>query len=129
MLASVIAFLESFIAGLGFLAAFLAAYTLVLPLREWRLIREGNVAAAVVLGGSLIGFTLPLAEAVRQSSQFSEMILWSAIALIVQLLAFFALRLLRRDAAAAIERGDMAEAVLLASASIALGLLCAASLA
>jgi putative membrane protein len=129
MLSNVIAFLESFVASLMFLAAFLAAYTRVLPMREWALIREGNVAAATVLGGSLIGFTLPLAEAVRQSSRFSEMIVWSAIALIVQLLAFYALRLVRRDAAAAIERGDMAEAVLLAAGSIALGLLNAACLA
>jgi uncharacterized membrane protein YjfL (UPF0719 family) len=38
------------------------------------------------------------------------------------------MRLLRRDAVAAIERGDMAEAVLLAAGSVALGLINAACL-
>jgi len=44
------------------------------------------------------------------------------------LLCFTALRLLRRNAAAALARGDMAEAILLSSGSVVLGLLNAACL-
>jgi putative membrane protein len=50
------------------------------------------------------------------------------VALLVQLLAFGGMRLARRDAAAAIEQGDMAEAVFLAAASVALGVINAACL-
>lgn len=128
MLSGLPAFLESFGASLLLLGLFLAVYTQALPLREFKLIREGNVAAAVLLAGALIGFALPLAESVRQASGLADMAAWAAISLLVQLLVFGALRLVRRDAAAAIEQGDMAEAVFLASASVALGLINAACL-
>ena len=52
----------------------------------------------------------------------------SAIALAVQLACFAAMRLLRRDTSAALARGDMAEAVFLASVSVVLGVLNAACL-
>ena len=128
MLGSLTAFLSSFMLSLALLAGCVAAYTRLLPIEEWRLVREGNLAAAILLGGSLIGFALPLAEAVRQSSRLSEMLVWSVVSLFVQLLAFGILRAVRPDAAAAIERGDVAEAVLLAAGGIALGMLNAACL-
>jgi len=128
MIASLLAFAESFAAALVLLAAFLAAYTLILPLQEWRLIKSGNSAAALVIAGATLGFCLPLAEAIRQSSGLADMIMWAGISLAGQLLAFGVLRLWRRDAAAAIERGDMAEAITLAAFSLALGLLNAACL-
>jgi putative membrane protein len=128
MLASIGNFLIYLVSGLVLLGAFLGAYTLALPMREWELIRQGNVAAAVVVGGALLGFTLPLAEAIRHTDGFGQMVVWSAVALLVQLLGFGLMRLYRRDAAAAIEKGDMAEAVLLASGSLALGLVNAACL-
>jgi putative membrane protein len=128
MLHGLPAFLESFAASMVLFGAFLALYTLVLPMKEWHLIRQGNTAAAVLVGGAMIGFSLPLAEAVRQSAGFSDMVIWSGVALLVQLLAFGGMRLARRDAAAAIEQGDMAEAVFLAAASVALGVINAACL-
>jgi putative membrane protein len=128
MTASLLAFSESFAAALALLAAFLAAYTLLLPLKEWALIRQGNTAAALVLAGAVVGFCLPLAEAIRQSNGLSDMIVWAGISLAGQLLAFGVLRLWRKDAAAAIERGDMAEAITLATFSVVLGMLNAACL-
>jgi putative membrane protein len=108
--------------------AFLAAYTRVLPLHEWRLIREGNTAVALTLGGAMIGFAMPLAVAIVRSGNLADMAVWAVVSLLLQLLCFGALRLLRRDAGAALARGDMAEATLLASGSIALGMLNAACL-
>jgi len=128
MTASLLAFSESFAAALALLAAFLAAYTLLLPLKEWALIRQGNTASALVLAGPVVGFCLPLAEAIRQSNGLSDMIVWAGISLAGQLLAFGVLRLWRKDAAAAIERGDMAEAITLATFSVVLGMLNAACL-
>ena len=52
----------------------------------------------------------------------------AAIALAVQLLCFTAMRLIRRDARDALAKGDMAEAIVLASASVVMGILTAACL-
>jgi putative membrane protein len=97
-------------------------------MQEWALIRSGNRAAALTTGGALIGFALPLAESIRRSSDLMDMLAWAAVTVLVQLLGFGAMRLWRRDAGAAISAGDMAEAIVLASASVSLGLINAACL-
>jgi putative membrane protein len=121
-------FLLYFVTSVILLAAFLAAYTLLTHIHEWRLIRSGNTAVAVALGGAMIGFALPLASAIEHSQSLADAVVTAAIALVVQLLCFAAMRLLRRDARTALAQGDMAEGVLLASTSLTLGLLNAACL-
>jgi putative membrane protein len=128
MAASIANFLVYLVSALILLGAFLGLYTLILPMREWALIRQGNVAAAVVVGGAMVGFSLPLSEAIKRTETLPQMIAWAAVALAVQLIGFGALRLIRKDAAQAIEKGDMAEAVLLAAANLSLGLITAACL-
>ena len=110
------------------LVAFLAAYTLVTHIHEWRLIRSGNTAVSVALSGAMIGFALPLASAIVHSQSLTGSIVTAAIALVVQLLCFAAMRLLRSDARAALAQGDMAEGVFLASSSLVFGILNAACL-
>jgi putative membrane protein len=126
--ANILNFLLYFITSIILLVAFLAAYTLLTHIHEWRLIRSGNTAAAVALGGAMIGFALPLASAIVHSQSVTDMIITAAIALVVQLLCFAAMRLLRRDAGSALVQGDMAECVFLASTSVVLGMLSAACL-
>jgi putative membrane protein len=121
-------FLLYFVTSVILLAAFLAACTLLTHIHEWRLIRSGNTAVAVALGGAMIGFALPLASAIEHSQSLADAVMTAAIALVVQLLCFAAMRLLRRDARAALARGDMAEGVFLASTSLTPGLLNAACL-
>ncbi len=127
--ANVMLFLTYFGTAVLLLGAFLAAYTLLTPIREWELIRAGNAAVALSLGGAMIGFALPLAAAIGHSGSLAEMVVSAAAALVVQLACFAAMRLLRRDATAALARGDMAEGILLASVSLVLGMLNAACLA
>ena len=110
------------------LAAFLALYTLVLPGDEWGQIRQGNVAAAIVLGASMLGFSLPMASAVIHSSGLADMVVWAGIALVLQLACVAAMRLLRRGASHSIVDGNAAEATLHAAAALSLGLLNAACL-
>jgi putative membrane protein len=128
MIAALPNFLLYLVASILVLLASLAIYTLVLPMREWALIRAGNAAASLTIGGALLGFALPLAESIRRSSSLLDMLAWAIITVVVQLLGFGAVRLWRRDAAAAITAGDMAEAILLAAASVSLGLINAACL-
>ncbi len=127
-LANLPAFLTYFGTAVALFVAFLAAYTRVLPLHEWRLIRAGNTAVALALGGAMLGFAMPLAVAIARSANLADMAVWAAVSLALQLLCFAALRLLRRNAAEALASGDMAEAILLAAGSVVLGLLNAASL-
>jgi putative membrane protein len=121
-------FLLYFGTSLVLFVAFLTIYVRVLPLHEWRLIREGNTAVALVLGGAMLGFALPLATAIVRSGNLADMAVWAVVSLLLQLLCFGALRLWRRDASTALAQGDMAEATLLAVGSVALGLINAACL-
>jgi putative membrane protein len=83
---------------------------------------------ALALGGAMIGFAMPLASAIVHSQSLADSVVTAAIALVVQLLCFAAMRLLRGDGRAALAQGDMAEGVFLASTSLTLGLLNAACL-
>ena len=112
--------------SLGFVALYLAIYVRVTPYREIALIREGNAAAAASLSGSLIGFVLPLASAVTNSVNPWDMALWAAIALVVQLLAYFAVRLLVPDVGRQIPDGKLAAGLFLGATSLAAGILNAA---
>lgn len=125
---SLMNFLMYFGGSVLLLLAFLAAHTLLTHFHEWQLIRQGNTAVALALGGAMIGFSLPLAAAIVNSQNLVDATVSAAIALVVQLGCFSAMRLLRRDATAALAKGDMAEAILLASTSVTLGILNAACL-
>ena len=76
------------------IAVFIAVYTAITPYREVAFIREGNQAAAVSLGGAVLGFALPLAQSVAQSGDLEDMLTWSAVALVAQLAAYAVTRLL-----------------------------------
>jgi putative membrane protein len=125
---NILLFLLYFGTSVILLLAFLAAYTLITHIHEWRLIRSGNTAVSIALSGAMIGFSLPLASAIIHTQSLTESIMTAAIALVVQLLCFAAMRLLRRDARLALAQGDMAEGVFLASTSVVLGILNAACL-
>ena len=60
-------FLIYFGMSLVLLALFLAIYVRLTPYREFALIRDGNIAAAYSLSGSMLGFIIPLASAVEHS--------------------------------------------------------------
>ena len=61
------AFASFFATAIVLLLAFLAIYVKITPYNELTLIREGNAAAAISLGGAVIGFALPIAVAVAVS--------------------------------------------------------------
>ena len=75
MLDSLIAFITYFGTAVLLLGAFLALYTVVTPVRDWELIRAGNAAAALALGGAVLGFCLPLGMAIARSHSLADMVL------------------------------------------------------
>ena len=60
------------------LAGASALYILLTPHKEIALIREGNAAAAVSLGGVLLGLSIPLAVSLQASTNLIEIGLWGA---------------------------------------------------
>ena len=125
---NIVIFLLYFALSAGLLVVFLTIYVGLTRIHEWQLIRAGNTAVSIALGGAMIGFALPLASAIVHSQALLDAAAAAAIALAVQLSCFAAIRTLRRDAIPALVRGEIAEGVFLASTSIVLGILCAASL-
>ena len=121
-------FAAYFAASLVALGVFLGVYMAITPHREWALIRNSNSAAAISLGGAAIGFTLPLASAVVFSVSLPDMALWAGVSLVVQLIVFFAVNMALRGLSSRIEQGDQAAGITLAAASVAIGILNAASL-
>ena len=121
-------FLSYFGLAIVLLAAFCAIYVQLTPHHEFRLIRENKAAATLAFGGSLLGFCLPLHGAITNSVSLVDCAIWGAIALVVQLLAFFLLRLLVRDLSERITRNEVATGGLVAAVSLGVGLLNAASM-
>jgi putative membrane protein len=119
-------FLIYLAASLGLVALFIVLYILVTPQRELTMIRAGNQAAAISLGGAILGFAIPLSMSVAQSHNIVDMLVWSGIALIVQLGVFFLCGLVIDHEARRITEGDRATAVFIAFASISAGLIDAA---
>ncbi|WP_084631035.1 DUF350 domain-containing protein [Ferrimonas senticii] len=127
LLAGLSAFFSYFAAGFIALLLFKTIYAAITPFDEWGLIKADNQAAALSLGGALIGYTIALASAVKYSISFTDFITWAVIALVAQLLAFALVRFtLMTDIVAKIEQNHLASAIVLASINISVGLLNAA---
>ena len=113
--------------ALAILAAGAALYALVTPHREIQLIREGNAAAALSFGGVLVGIALPLAFALAASSSVLEIALWGATTIVVQLALFWVVDLILRGLPQRIKEGEIAAAVLLVGAKLAVAAILAAA--
>lgn len=120
---SVLSFLVYIIVAGVLFGLFQMAYTRLTPHKEFIQIREGNVAAAVALGGALIGFALPASNVIAYSVSVLDVVIWAVIAAVVQLLAFTATSLVLKDLSARITRGELAAAIYAASVSISVGFL------
>lgn len=114
--------------SLAVLAVFVGLYVSVTPSREIRLIRQGNVSAAICLGGAMLGFALPLASAMIHGSNLLDFLVWGLIAAVVQLLAYGASRLVFRRMGEDIVEDHIATAVITAAIAITVGILNAAAM-
>lgn len=130
LLMAILNFLAYFSGGLLALLLFKIIYVRITPHDEWQLIREqNNSAAATGFGGAIMGFSIALYSAISHSVSLTDFAIWAVIALCAQLLAFAMVRfvfmpsLVRR-----IQEGELSAGILLASVSIAVGLINAASM-
>jgi putative membrane protein len=122
------AFLSYFSVAILLLLAFCAVYVQLTPHREFALIRANKSAASLAFGGSLLGFCLPLHAAITNSVSLVDCAIWGGIALVVQLLAFLAVRAFMRDISDRIAANETAAGGFVAAVSLGVGLLNAASM-
>ena len=115
-------------AGLAitFICLYMMVYLWVTPYNELKLIKDGNIAAALGLSGSVLGFTFPLATSIFQAVHPWDMMLWALIAAIVQLLVYVAVRYSLLNVTRRIPEGQIATGIVLAAISMSAGLLNAA---
>ena len=104
-----------------------ALYILLTPHKEITLIREGNTAAAVSLGGVLLGLAIPLSASLRASTNVIEIGLWGVVTVFVQLLVFRLVDLILHGLPKRIQDGEVAAAALLVGAKLATALVIAAA--
>ena len=121
-------FLIFFVVALALVSLYLALYTLATAHNEFALIRGNVISAAVALGLSLIGFVLPLASAIVHAQSVLDCLAWGLVALVVQILAYWLVRLLMPNLSERIAGGEMASALFLGTASLAAGIINAAAM-
>ena len=109
------------------LIAAAAAYILLTPHKEITLIREGNTAAAVSLGGVLLGLAIPLSASLKASTNVIEIALWGAVTVVVQLLIFRLVDIILRGLPRRIQEGEVSAAALLVGAKLATAVILAAA--
>lgn len=125
-LSALVAFAAHLVTSAVLLGIFLGAYSLSTPYSELKLVREGNTAAAIGIGGAMIGFAIALAQAVRISGSIGETFVWGFVALFIQIAGHFVVRRFLPGLVRDITQGSMAAATTLAATAITLGLLNAA---
>jgi putative membrane protein len=76
----------------------------------------------------LIGYTIPLAKAVSQSEGMHDMLLWSGVAVVAQVVAYGITRLLVPTLSSDVKEGRTAAGIFIAAMSISIGLLNAAAM-
>ncbi|MCH8537201.1 MAG: DUF350 domain-containing protein [Alkalimonas sp.] len=110
------------------LLVFARIYSWVTPHHEFDLIRANNSAAAIAFGGALIGFSIPLSSAITHSMSLIDCAIWGAVALVVQVLTFFVVKLTLKQLPERIRQGELAAGIFSAACSIAVGMLNSASM-
>ncbi len=114
--------------AIALVLAFFVVYTRVTPYDEVLLIRQGNCAAAVSLGGTLLGFSVTIASALMHTDDYYEFAGWAALAMLIQVLVFVVATRLLRMSKDQIENNNMGFGTLLGSISLSIGLINAGSI-
>jgi putative membrane protein len=127
-LAGLPAFLVYFCMAIVVVVVYLLVYTRLTVRDEFKLIRDNDPAAAIALGLSLLGFVLPVVSAIAHAANIVDCLIWSLIALIVQVVVYYIVKIPVPNLSAKIAAGELAPAIWLGLSSLAAGALNAASM-
>src|SRR6516225_10768525 len=98
--------LLQFLLVLALLAAGIFIYMAVTPFHERELLRNGNPAAATVLGGALVAIAIPLAALLATTASLLDILVWGVVAVLLQLLTVVIVLHLLRGMRAMIKAGQ-----------------------
>ncbi len=129
LLAGLPVLVGQFATTLGLLGVGFACYNFLTPFNERRLVREGNVAAGIVVAGTLVALAIPLAATLATSASVIDILIWGLVALVIQLLTFMAAAQIISGLRGMIEGGNVAAALVLVGIQLAVALLNAGSMA
>jgi len=88
-------------------------YMWMTPYEDLKLVREGNPAAGIAMGGALVGLAVPLASAVAASVNVYDILIWGVITLIVQIGVFKVVDWILKGLPKRIENGEIGAACML----------------
>jgi putative membrane protein len=120
--------LLQFVLVLALLVAGIFIYMAITPFHERELLRNGNPAAATVLGGALVALAVPLAALLATTGALLDILVWGVVAVLLQLLTVAIVSHLFRAMRVMIEAGQIAGAIPLVAAQLSIGLLNAAAM-
>lgn len=120
--------LLQFVLVLALLVAGIFIYMAITPFHERELLRNGNPAAATVLGGALVALAVPLAALLATTGALLDILVWGVVAVLLQLLTVAIVSHLFRAMRVMIEAGQVAGAIPLVAAQLSIGLLNAAAM-
>ncbi len=104
-------------------------YEKVTPYRELDLIRSGNLAASITFAGAILGIAIPLAFAMNASLGLLDLLVWGIVTIILQSIAYVVTDFVMKDMRNRIEANEIAPAVVMMAAKLAVGAIIAAAVA
>jgi len=127
-LSSLYSYLLHLATGLAMVLVFMAIYLQVTPFKEIALIRKGCLAAALSLGGAIIGFGLTVASSLTNCDSYIAFTIWAALAAVVQLVTYLVVAWLMPGMNKALEEDNRAMGAFLGLIALAVGIVNAACL-
>ena len=110
--------------AIGLLVVGMVLFTISTPkIKEFKLIAEKNVSAAMLLGGKVVGLAIVLGAAAEYSISLMDMAIWGVIGIVSQIIVFIIAELItiRFSIQKAIEEDNRAVGTMLLSLSLAVG--------
>ena len=132
-------YMSALITGLPFLVSHLfitlcllfigiTSYIFLTPIKELKLIKNGNISASISFSGALLGIGIPLASSLSVSNSILEIIIWGLTAIVLQLLCFKVTDTFLKDLSKRIEDNQLATSILLFSIKISVSLINSAAI-
>ena len=132
-------YISALITGLPFLISHLfitlclvfigiTSYIFLTPIKELKLIKDGNLSASISFAGALLGIGIPLASSLSVSNSILEIIIWGLTAIVLQLLCFKVTDTFLKDLSKRIEDNQLATSILLFSIKISVSLINSAAI-
>jgi len=125
-LPAIISYAIHLLTASALLVVFFIFYTYVTTIDEVLLIRQGNNAAMLSLGGALVGFSLTIGSSLLHTSNYNEFLGWAAGAMVVQVIAYAVTVRLLHISKDHIESGNTAFGGLMGAISLSIGAINAA---